>query len=480
MSLIRSGQLTEVLDFAVQEIQNEVDEVSDSLTESYLLREAQSESLENSNFVDPSSTTVPQQFESSSQILEAIETKGTSIPQYTYSTPSAGASSSLLKFSNSESDLARYIQTELRLEQSIRPLSSAKVAQRMAAEVERICEKSRRIQASGEIANWQHSLAQHRIRKCLHFYRLGSHQGRIELHSRLSAIAYRYIIPSRTQLGIQEHYSLLEDFMQSFYVESLKVFRRENDCAADYQPRTRIELAEYMAFTEQYAKRRIALPGCHNQQLIILRAQTFAERQPDETFIDMEQAMEPAKDEAGEEALGSPAVQQLRQHMVTEAVDPSEQVIRNRVIQELVEYLKQQKQTDCIDYLMLRLQDMTASEIDKVLGLTPRERDYLQLRFKHHVESFAQFHQWELVHQWLGTDLERHLGLSPEQWKTLRTQLSAQQQQLLALKQQQAKEPTNEQLSDQVIAQQLGYTTKQLRRHWGQLISAAWKLRNQA
>ena len=395
------------------------------------------------------------------------------------SRPYATGAATLADSNQPDSGLVEYIQSELQAEQSVRPKQAAKTAQRMAAEVERICTKSRRIQASGEVATWQRSLAQHRIRKCLDFYRLGSQGGRVELHSRLSAIAYRYIAPSQAQLGFQGRYTLLEDFMQGFYVESLKAFRRENECAADYQPRTRLELAEYMGFTEQYAKRRIALPGCHNQQLIILRAQAFAKRQPNETSIDMEQAMESARDEAGEDALRSPAVQQLRQHMVSEATDPSEQVIRNRVIQELIAYLHEQKQSDCVDYLTLRLQDMAAAEIDEVLGITSRERDYLQQRFKYHVEKFAQFHQWELVHQWLGTDLERRLGLSPEQWQAFQTQLTAPQKKLLDLKQQQAKDPENSQLSDQAIAQQLSYTPKQLRRHWGQLISAAWKLRNQ-
>ncbi|NJL85120.1 MAG: hypothetical protein HC886_02750 [Leptolyngbyaceae cyanobacterium SM1_1_3] len=377
-------------------------------------------------------------------------------------------------------DLVVYIQGELQSEQTVRPSQAAKIAHRIAVEVERICEKSRRIQASGEVASWQRSLAQHRIRKCLDFYRLGSRRGRVELHSRLSAIAYRYIAPNQAQLGFQGRYTLLEDFMQGFYVESLKAFRRENDCPADYQPRTRLELAEYMAFTEQYAKRRISLPGCNNQQLIILRSQAFAKRQPNETSVDIEQAMESTRDEAGEDALRSPAIQQLRQQMVSEAIDPSEQVIRHRVIQELIAYLQAQKQTDCVDYLTLRLQDMAAAEIDEVLGLTPRERDYLQQRFKYHVEKFAQFHEWELVHQWLGTDLERRFGLSADQWETFKAQLDPQQQQLLALKQAQAQDPDSQQLDDPAIAKLLNYTPKQLNRRWGQLISAAWKLRNQA
>ena len=50
------------------------------------------------------------------------------------------------------------------------------------------------------------------LKKYLDYYQLGSRQGRIELHSRLSAIAYRYIAPAKTQLGFQGRCTLLEDF----------------------------------------------------------------------------------------------------------------------------------------------------------------------------------------------------------------------------------------------------------------------------
>jgi hypothetical protein len=45
--------------------------------------------------------------------------------------------------------------------------------------------------------------------------------------------------------------------LQDFYADALRAFRREQQLADNYTPRTRIELAEYMAFTEQYAKRRV-------------------------------------------------------------------------------------------------------------------------------------------------------------------------------------------------------------------------------
>ncbi|MEA5462466.1 HetZ-related protein [Leptothoe sp. PORK10 BA2] len=350
------------------------------------------------------------------------------------------------------------------------------VANRLAIEVTRICRKSDRIQASGEVNVWQHSLAENRIQKYLDYYRLGSRQGRVELQSRLSAIAYRYIAPAKTQLGFQGRCNLLEDFLQGFYIEVLKAFRRENHLEVDYTPRTRLELAEYMAFSEQYAKRRISLPGCYNQQLLVLRAQSFAKRLPAETCVDIEMAVDSPKSDDADSR--SSALQQIREQMVADVTDPAEAVLRDRIIRELVEYLEEQDQPACIDYLALRLQDMAASEIDEVLCLTPRQRDYLQQRFKYHVEKFAQSHNWQLVHQWLGADLDKNLGLSPKEWTLFLGELNAEQQNLLALKQQQMQNPQHTTPSDAEIAQQLGWTPKRVQRRWSQIVSSAWKVRN--
>lgn len=352
------------------------------------------------------------------------------------------------------------------------------VATRLSIEVTRICRKSDRIQASGEVNAWQLSLAENRLNKYIEYYQLGSRNGRTELHSRLSAIAYRYIAPAQAQLGFQARCNLLEDFLQGFYIEVLKAFRRENHVEADYTPRSRLELAEYMAFSEQYAKRRISLPGCYNQQLVVLRAQSFARRQPAETCVDMEMAVDSPKGEDAEGYSRSPALQQIREQMVADVTDPAEAVLRDRIVNELVEYLEEQGQSACIDYLALRLEDMAASEIDEVLGLTPRQRDYLQQRFKYHVEKFAQFHNWELVHQWLGADLDKNLGLSASQWSTFVEQLDADQQHLLALKRQQMQDPQRATPSDVEIARQLDWTPKRVKRRWSQIISMAWKMRN--
>jgi hypothetical protein len=345
------------------------------------------------------------------------------------------------------------------------------VAQRIAKEVNRICDKSSRIQTSGQIQSWQLTLSRHRLQKCLHYYQLGSQRGRVELHSSLGAMVYRHVTIAGSDLGFDGRYTLIEDFLQAFYIEAIKAFRRETELPEDYTPRTQLQLAEYMAFTEQYAKRRINLPGGNNQQLIILRAQGFARRQPQETTVDIEMAVESAKSEDAESYQRNSAVQQIRSQMIAQAnFDPSEESERDRIISELVKYLESQGQSDCVDYLTLKLQDLSAPEIDQILGLTSRQRDYLQQRFKYHVQKFAKQHHWQLVHQWLGAGLEQKLGLSGQQWDTFVNTLSVAEQQILQLK--------LARQSDQAIAKALKCTPKQLQKRWTQMLDTAWAIRN--
>ena len=367
--------------------------------------------------------------------------------------------------------LVDFLLAELLSQVSIKSSRVLDVAQRMAAEVERICRKSDRIQATGDVYTWQISLGRHRLEKCLQYYQLGSRQGRKELHSNLSVMVYRHIAPAQAQLNFSARYNLIEDFLQDFYVESIKAFRRENELPSDYQPRTQLELSEYMAFTEQYAKRRINLFNGFSQQLIILRAQSFAKRQPAETSVDIEAAVETQKTEEGISHSRSAVMQQLRSHLVSESIDPAESVLRDRVISELIKYLEDQGQSECVDYLTLKLSDLSAAEIDEVLRLTPRQRDYLQQRFKYHVEKFANTSNWELVHQWLGADLDQKLGMTSQQWQIFFTTLTLEQQQLLELKQ--------SQYPDDHICKILGYTAKQLQKRWTSILSLASKFRNQ-
>ncbi len=224
-----------------------------------------------------------------------------------------------------------------------------------------------------------------------------------------------------------------------------------------------------MAFTERYGKRRIPLPGHRNQQLIILRAQTFSQQQPVETLVDLEQAAEGSMSES-ENPWNMASIQQVREQMVAQEPELAEDTLRQSVIKELVTYLEERKQTDCIDYFTLRLQDLPANEIEAILNLTPRQRDYLQQRFKYHLIRFSFSHHWELVHQWLEADLERNLGLSNHQWQILHQRATIAQAKLLELKQQKLPETT--------IAQRLGCTVNQVQKQWFKLLEQAWEIRN--
>ena len=257
--------------------------------------------------------------------------------------------------------------------------------------------------------------------------------------------------------------------MQDFYADSLKALRREQQLAQNYTPRTRIELAEYMAFTEQYAKRRV-MTRYGAVQLLVLRAKSFAKRQPSDTVMDIEQVTEFAKGEEAQMQNRSPVMQQVRERLVADIIDPHEAVVRERVIGELVQYLESQGHNDCADYLILKLQDLAAPEIDDILGLTPRQRDYLQQRFKYHVEKFARSSHWQLVHQWLGAELDQKLGLKEPQWEAFVGQLDPMQQQLLSLK--------RASLSDFEIVKAMELTPKQVQKRWSELLETASLVRN--
>lgn len=341
------------------------------------------------------------------------------------------------------------------------------VAGRISEEVQRICTESQRIQDSGDVDGWANDLADLRIKQILNYLNLGSSKGRLELHSNLSAIVYRYMTPPQVQSSYQARVALIEDFLQNFYVESINAFRRENNTASNYSPRSSLELAEYMAFTERYAKRRIPLSRGRSQQLIILRTQTFSKQQPPETLIDIQQAIE-----GGETELPRTApLHRLREELTTpeEPVD-SEATVRERVVEQLMTYLVDKGQKDCADYFSLRLIDLPTHEIEEILGITPRERDYLQQRFKYHLLKFSFAHNWELVHEWLGAELGRNLGLTPQQWEYLQTKITQTQAKVLSLKQQA--------LSDQEISKALDITATQLRKQWSNLLEEAWDIRN--
>ncbi len=231
----------------------------------------------------------------------------------------------------------------------------------------------------------------------------------------------------------------------------------------------RLELAEYMAFTERYAKRRIHLPRARSQQLIILRAQTFAQQQNQELLVDFDQVAEGSLPDEGEPRTLAP-IHKVREKLVAQDQDWGEDALRQKVIEAVLNYLNDRQQLDCADYFLLRLQDLPTGEIEEILGITPRQRDYLQQRFKYHLLRFSLNHHWALVHQWLDVDTDNNLGLLPHQWQDFQNCLRPEQQRLLLYKQRGTPPET--------IAQNLGCTLTQVQRQWTKLLEKAWLIRN--
>jgi len=442
-SLLKGGTLVEVLGIPIQGIQNNTLEL---IAQSQIERDAQLEASENLVSVGRLSTNLARRLEPALQLSEEVEPS-------TYQT----------------SDISQLLFHLLRVETRASEKDSRDVAARILREVIRICSESKRIQSSGEIDSWSITLALHRLRQCLKYYQLGSHRGRVELYSALGAVIYRYITPPQVQSSYQARLNLIEDFLQGFYIESLKAFRWESQLPPTYYPRSLLELAEYMAFTERYGKRRIQLPGRRSQQLIILRAQAFSQRQPLEMLVDMEQATESSSGDSEQIRNGVP-LRRMYEQMMTQEPELTEDALLHTVAAELMTYLEERQQRDCADYFALCLQDLPANEIEAILGLTSRQRDYLQQRFKYHLIRFALSHQWEWVHQWLEADLERNLGLTPQQWGVLQTILSPFQSDVLQLKQ--------NGLSEEAIAQSLGCGVTQVQKQWSKLLEQAWEIRN--
>lgn len=159
-------------------------------------------------------------------------------------------------------------------------LTCREVSERLTAEISWICARSQRIQTSGDVEAWAFRLGWYRLQQCLLYYNLGSRGGRVELQNTLITIISPYMTPSHPSSNNRPQQYSIEDFLQGFYVEALKSFRRESQMPQTYRPQNRLELAEYMAFTERYAKRRLRTQGDRIQQLIIIRVQSFLQQQP--------------------------------------------------------------------------------------------------------------------------------------------------------------------------------------------------------
>ena len=170
-----------------------------------------------------------------------------------------------------------------------------------------------------------------------------------------------------------------------------------------------------------------------------------------------------------DEVKSSP-LQRLREEISAKTLTESGSSVPERVVEQLMNYLVENGQQDCADYFRLRLMDLPTTEIEEILGITPRERDYLQQRFKYHLLKFSFAHHWELVHEWLGEELGKNLGLTPQQLEYLQDKITPTQAKLLTMKQRG--------MSNTETSNALNLTEVQLRKQWSLLLEAARDIRN--
>ncbi len=175
-------------------------------------------------------------------------------------------------------NISQMLFNELRRSTQAPDLTGQAIADRWATEIYQRCADDQRFQAAGiELNACLTALAEHRLQECLHYYHLGSRPGRIELHSTLAALVYADLVP-KFAAKAAVNLTLVEDFLQEFYIEALQAFRQTSNLPSTYQPRSMLELAEYMAFTERYAKQPIMLTDDREQLFIVMRAKAWALR----------------------------------------------------------------------------------------------------------------------------------------------------------------------------------------------------------
>jgi hypothetical protein len=335
------------------------------------------------------------------------------------------------------------------------------VCDRILADINKIYSKSDRLQSVKNINSTLDNLIKLRINKLAEYYKLGAKKGYETLSSRFRQFILR-------GLAIAPNINIY-DFIQSFHIEILRTFRREHQLI-DHQPTSKLEIAEYLSYAERYAKRRIVATG---KQLITMRMILWANKGTKDRVIDIEKAVAMEDKQDWEDYLTDPIAVALRSQLITKTdaiADLDHRSTTSKLVSELIKFLSEREQYDCIKYFKLRLQELEAHEINQQLGLQPKQRDYLQQRFKHHLGAFRKKYGWQLYHQWLNADVENNLGLTSSDWSRFTDGLTDQQRRIMELRKKESGEGA--------IARCLGMTKNQVAKQWELVLDKACLIRN--
>jgi len=291
------------------------------------------------------------------------------------------------------------------------------IARRLAAKIDRIFQYSPRMQRDPE--RHKKALGRHwieRMETCLSYKDCGHTLVRKSIVGMVCHYFSRNNGRFRSALGVKA--DLLEEFLQEFCIEALRAFRRESNLREPYRPTTRLERAEFFAFWDHYAKRSVHFSR-GSQTIARLRAQSFIKSRSEWREVSVSFDTIDGAAEDGLSASESGLLQRVRDEISEMPVEAqSEAIDAWGIVQALESWLEERGQQDCITYLRLRMEDAGVERIEAEMGLTKRQRDYLQQKFRYHADKFlvSDVH-WRLAHSYLEASTDELLGLSESSWE---------------------------------------------------------------
>jgi len=173
-------------------------------------------------------------------------------------------------------------------------------------------------------------------------------------------------------------------YAQHMMTVALQRFRFERNLPLDWQADTNLKVAEFLLFTRRWITRRI---GRKRRQIVELRAIDFinaeVKRRKNEYLTDL------SNDARTEEGELNNVGRSLSHVCVAQYESYSSRLETEEFFERLEAYLIDKNRLDEAKYLRLYLQGYQAREIEKELGISQRERDYLNQRFVDHARKFA-------------------------------------------------------------------------------------------
>lgn len=149
----------------------------------------------------------------------------------------------------------------------------------------------------------------------------------------------------------------------------------------------------------------------------------------------------------------------------------AQQAARQQVKQQFSNYLGDKLGDIAVQWLDLHLQGYAQDSISRQLGLNVREAYRLREKISYHaIRIFTIKEQPDLVFGWLKTSLKHHnLGLTPDEWESYWSGLSAEQQTLI--------EGFKAGKTVKEIAETSGLTPKQVTSKWAEIYMLAQEKR---